>query len=157
MLLLSSLGLASQIHYEPIALPELVAASPTIVVVEDAQPTSRTATLPAGSVTMELRLMRLRVVSVVRAPEGQVSAEQVIEVGGANLSEQRMMLQSYHDHGISLSPIYARYEGSAIEGRRVMFLRPCGVGGEPGLCMAAEGSVESLEQLDAIRALLVVP
>jgi hypothetical protein len=158
MFLLSvALGVASQIHYQPIELPELVSASPTIVVVEDADPPTRPISLPAGSVSMETNLMRLRVISVVRAPEGQVSPEQIIEIGAANLSEQRMMVQRYHDHGLSISPIFQSYEGPGVEGRRVMFLRPCGVGDEPGLCMTVTGGVESVERLGEIQALLVEP
>ncbi|MFT5684672.1 MAG: hypothetical protein ACI8RZ_005616 [Myxococcota bacterium] len=37
-----------------------------------------------------------------------------------------------------------------------MFLTPCGVGVESGLCMTTDGAVESVEKLEAIQALLAV-
>ena len=157
LVLLIAQGVASQIHYKPITLSEVVAASPTIVVVEDADPSSRNIVLPAGSVSMEVHLMRLRVVSVVRCPPGQVSPEQIIEVGGPDLEYRLMMMHRYNDRGISISPIYAQYDGMPNTGRRVMFLHPCGVaGGDLGLCMLADGAIESVEALDAVRGLLTV-
>ena len=99
--------------------------------------------------------MRLVVVDVLQAPEGQVSPGQVIEVGRANLEMQRMMVWRYHADGISKSPIYQRYQGPEVDGRRVVFLAPCGTpGDEPGLCLSVSGGVESLEKQAEITALI---
>ena len=157
LLSLSMLGVASQIHNESISLAELVSSSPTILLVEPATPAERSTTVPAGSVAMETTLQRLRVLSVVRAPPGQVAPEQVIEVGMPYLAEHAMMVRLREEQGISRSPIFDRYDDPgelSPTGPWLVLLRPCDLADLNMLCFRAEGATLSPSQLPAVQALV---
>ena len=156
LLLLTASGVASEIQLEPVSLEALVQASPTIVVVEDAEPAHRDIEIPAGTTAMLTVLRRVRVLEVVRAPAGQLSPQQVIEIGSAYLPQQLDGYRMAHDEGTSESPIFDAYEGGVPNtGTRVLMLQPCPVPGLPSLlCLSADGAIEKPENLSSIRALI---
>ena len=159
MLLVAALGVASQIHPNAVSLAEVIQQSSTILVVEDAAPPHRDLRLDAGTVALETRLSRVRVVEVLRSHTGPIAPEQVLEVGEAHLDTMLSVHQLYYDEGIAESPIYDTYEGGGPStGRRVVFLQPCTLpGGVPQLCLSAVGAVEKIENLPAIRQHLATP
>lgn len=159
LILLAAVGAASQIHPMPVSLEEVVRSSPTIVLVQDAAPPHRDIQLPAGSTPMGVRMTRVEVVEVVRAPDGQLSPQQVIEVGPAHLQTELSVHQMYYDEGIAESPIYETYEGGAPNsGPRVLLLQPCAIPGlGTQLCFSVTGSIAPPSALPTIRALLSTP
>ena len=156
LLLLVMSGVASQIHPIFLSLADVAQQSAVIVLVEDATPPGRDILLPAGSVPMPTRLARVRVLEVLRAPEGQLAPQQLLEVGEADLPMTLESHRMYYDEGISESPFQQVLEGGAPNtGTRVLFLNPCPMPSLPSLlCLSAAEAVAAPEKLSDIRALI---
>lgn len=155
-------AMASQVFYEPVSLEEVLRQSPVIALVEPVEGGGRAVqvpmTGPSGPVlAFETRLARLRVIEVLRAPAGLVSPAQVVEVGAANLEQQIELHRSYYVDGVSESPIYPLYESglppAATQGRHILFLRPCAIGGEALLCGVVDGAVAAATDRERVLGL----
>jgi hypothetical protein len=162
VLLLSHPGTASQVHPMPVTLPEVVARSPVVVLVEAAGP-ARPLRVPVqapGGPWPDFQTVEepLRVVAVLRAPPGPVQAGAVIAVAPADADEDYAIHRSWHVEGVAESPFRAEYAGSLAGAPRperwLAFLRACAIGGHQGLCATAAGAVEAEAQREAVQALL---
>jgi hypothetical protein len=149
------------VHYEAIALADMVEQASLVLVAKRAVPATMSeeiSIVPPGKQPDPQKFppftrVKSRWVFVeALKSDRKITPGRTLEIDSAHWQTQLELQRRYYVEGVSKSPIYRRYKGAKVEGQAqvILFLRE----DDQGLLFVADRAMESMDKLGEIKRLL---